>query len=59
CDTIIFPRDIENELEEISDEVKEGMTFIPVSWYDEVFKALFPDADTDKINRLWKKSLLS
>ncbi|KAM9887724.1 hypothetical protein OXX79_013419, partial [Metschnikowia pulcherrima] len=32
CDTIIFPRDIENELEEISDEVKEGMTFIPVSW---------------------------
>ncbi|KAM9909344.1 hypothetical protein OXX69_005514 [Metschnikowia pulcherrima] len=55
CDTIIFPRDIENELEEISDEVKEGMTFIPVSWYDEVFKAIFPDADTDKINRLWKK----
>lgn len=55
CDTIIFPRDIENELEEISDEVKEGMTFIPVLWYDEVFAAIFPNADKDKINRLWKK----
>ncbi|OBA19431.1 ATP-dependent protease La [Metschnikowia bicuspidata var. bicuspidata NRRL YB-4993] len=54
-DTIIFPKDIENELEEVSEEVKDGMTFVPVLWYDEVFAAIFPGADADKINRLWKK----
>ncbi|GEQ68247.1 hypothetical protein JCM33374_g1914 [Metschnikowia sp. JCM 33374] len=54
-DTIIFPKDIENDLEEMSEEVKEGMKFIPVSWYSEVFEVIFPNADKDKINRLWKK----
>lgn len=54
CDTVIFPKDIEHELEEMSEEVKEGMKFIPVLWYDEVFEAIFPGADAAQINGLWK-----
>lgn len=54
CDTVIFPKDIENELEEIPVEVKEGVTFIPVLWYDEVFKAIYPDSNAEKFNSVWK-----
>ncbi|QRG39817.1 ATP-dependent protease La [Candidozyma auris] len=55
CDTIIFPKDIENELEEIPKEVKEGVKFIPVSWYSEVFDAIFPDVTKEDCNNVWKK----
>lgn len=55
CDTIIFPKDIENELEEISDEVKQGVTFIPVSTYQEVFDTIFPTLDTARANKVWKE----
>lgn len=55
CDTIIFPKDIENELEEIPEEVKAGITFIPVEWYSEVFDNLFPNADKEKFNTVWKE----
>lgn len=55
CDTIIFPKDIENELEEIPDEVKDGVTFIPVEWYQEVFDKIFPDATAQKCNEVWKE----
>lgn len=54
CLTVIFPKDIENELEEIPDEVKEGVTFIPVAWYSDVFDALFPNADKSKFANVWK-----
>lgn len=55
CDTIIFPKDIENELEEIPDEVKEGITFIPVEWYQEVFDNIFPNISKEKGNQIWKE----
>lgn len=55
CDTVIFPKDIENELDEISDEIKRGVTFVPVLWYDEVFAAIFPNMDAEKANGLWSK----
>ncbi|CUM64132.1 uncharacterized protein PRCAT00001723001 [Priceomyces carsonii] len=54
CDTIIFPKDIENELEEIPQEVKEGVKFVPVEWYQEVFDTIFPNADSKKFNDVWK-----
>lgn len=54
CDTVIFPKDIENELEEIPDEVKEGVTFIRVEWYQEVFDAIFPHMTAEKGNSIWK-----
>lgn len=53
CDTIIFPKDIENELEEIPTEVKEGVKFIPVEWYLEVFDNLFPSVTPDNGNNVW------
>lgn len=55
CDTIIFPKDIENELEEIPDEVKEGVKFIPVEWYQEVFDTIFPDASKEECSEVWKE----
>ena len=55
CDTVIFPKDIENELEEIPDEVKSGVKFIPVLWYSDVFEAIFPNADKNKFSSVWKE----
>ncbi|CAN3374218.1 hypothetical protein DIURU_004138 [Diutina rugosa] len=55
CDTIIFPKDIANELDEIPEEVKEGVKFIPVEWYQEVFDNLFPTVTKAKGNSVWKK----
>lgn len=54
CDTVIFPKDIENELEEIPDEVKSGVKFIPVLWYSDVFETIFRNADKSKFNDVWK-----
>lgn len=54
CDTVIFPKDIENELEEIPDEVKSGVKFIPVEWYSDVFENIFPNAEKDKFQDVWK-----
>ncbi|MGN0532487.1 MAG: endopeptidase La [Eubacterium sp.] len=36
CDTVIIPRDNAKDLAEISDEVKESVTFVTVSSFDEV-----------------------
>lgn len=54
CNTIIFPKDIENELDEIPDEVKEGVTFHPVEWYQEVFDLIFPKVSEAQANDVWK-----
>ncbi|KAK6460064.1 Lon protease-like protein, mitochondrial [Scheffersomyces coipomensis] len=58
CNTIIFPKDIENELEEIPEEVKEGVTFIPVEWYQEVFDKIFPDVTPEYGNSVWKEEFV-
>lgn len=55
CDTIIFPKDIEHELAEIPEEVKEGITFVPVQWYQDVFNTIFPDMTKDIGNLVWKE----
>lgn len=54
CTTIIFPKDIQNELEEIPEEVKEGIEFIPVEWYLEVFEKVFPNLTEDQCSSVWK-----
>lgn len=53
-DTIILPRDIESELEEVPEEVKEGVKFVPVLQYEEVFETIFPNEDKQKYNATWK-----
>ncbi|CAH2353049.1 lon protease homolog, mitochondrial [[Candida] railenensis] len=53
CNTIIFPKDIENVLEDIPEEVKEGVTFVPVEWYHEVFEKVFPDVTQQEGNSVW------
>ncbi|EGW34234.1 uncharacterized protein SPAPADRAFT_70378 [Spathaspora passalidarum NRRL Y-27907] len=55
CDTIIYPKDIQNELEEMPAEVKEGVTFIPVEWYQQVFDVLFPGLTQQEGNDVWKE----
>lgn len=54
CDTVIIPKDIEYELEDILEEIKDGVKFIPVLWYSEVLDVLFPNADKKKFNDVWK-----
>lgn len=54
CDTIIFPKDIENELEEIPEEIKKDVKFYPVEWYQEVFNIIFPNISEQKCNDVWK-----
>lgn len=39
---IIIPADNERDLDEIPDHIKKGITFHPVSRYEEVFRILFP-----------------
>lgn len=51
---IIFPKDCEYQLEEIPDEVKDGVTYIPVEWYGEVFEHLF-DVSREEGNAIWKE----
>lgn len=41
-------------MEEIPDEVKEGVTYIPVEWYGEVFEHLF-DVSREEGNAIWKE----
>lgn len=54
CTKVIFPKDIENVLEEIPEEVKEGIELIPVEWYQEVFDHIFPNTSVEEINDIWK-----
>lgn len=52
---IIFPKDCEYQLDEIPDEVKEGLTYIPVEWYSEVFEHLFKGISKEEGNSVWKE----
>lgn len=55
CTKVIFPKDIEKSLEEIPDEVKEGVELIPVLWYDDVFNVIFEEHDKQKFGAVWAK----
>lgn len=53
CDKVIFPKSIENTLDDITDEVKKGVTLVPVEWYHEVFDILFENMDKEKFGKAW------
>lgn len=53
CTKVIFPKDIEKSLEEIPDEVKEGVELIPVLWYDDVFDVIFEEHNKEKFGGVW------
>ncbi|CAO3591642.1 unnamed protein product [Absidia cylindrospora] len=47
--TILFPKDNKADWEELPDHIKEGITGIPVDYYDDVFKfVLTPSAKTKR-----------
>ena len=54
---IIFPKDCEYQLDEIPDEVKEGLTYIPVEWYSEVLNICSRESLKKKETQFGKKSL--
>lgn len=37
--------------------IKEGITGKPVSWYADVFDIVFPKLDRERTNKLWKDAL--
>ncbi|KAI9317625.1 ATP-dependent protease La [Dichotomocladium elegans] len=57
--TILFPKDNLSDWEELADHIKEGMTGIPVDYYDDVFKVCFPDVSKDVAEKVWADVLES
>ncbi|KAI8384637.1 ATP-dependent protease La [Radiomyces spectabilis] len=55
--TILFPKDNQADWEELPDHIKEGMTGIPINYYDEIFKICFGDVDQKEANALWSDML--
>jgi len=47
--TVILPRKNERELEDLPDEIRETMTFIPVDQIDEALKIALVPAQVKKI----------
>ncbi|ORZ20678.1 ATP-dependent protease La [Absidia repens] len=55
--TILFPKDNKADWEELPDHIKEGMTGIPVDYYDDVFKICFDTISKDQANNVWNDIL--
>lgn len=54
---IIYPKDNLQHLEEIPDYVKKGMSFFPVSRYEEVAAMVFDEKVLLKVNPSFKENL--
>ncbi|KAI9257181.1 ATP-dependent protease La [Phascolomyces articulosus] len=52
-DTILFPKDNLSDWEELPDHIKEGMTGIPVEYYEDVYKVCFPDVSKEDAENVW------
>ncbi|RCK58954.1 Lon protease, mitochondrial [Candida viswanathii] len=52
---IIYPKDCQSQLDELPDDVKEGITYIPVEWYHEAYEELFKDVTQEEGNNTWKE----
>ncbi|EPX74434.1 lon protease Lon1 [Schizosaccharomyces octosporus yFS286] len=50
---ILFPKGNIADWEQLPDYVKEGLTGVPVEWYDDVFKKIFPNINIEECNNLW------
>ncbi|CAO3589860.1 unnamed protein product [Absidia cylindrospora] len=57
-DTILFPKDNKADWEDLPDHIREGMTGIPVDYYDDVFKICFDSITKDQANDVWKDVLV-
>nr|CAG8435208.1 5474_t:CDS:10 [Entrophospora candida] len=51
--TIIFPDANISDWEELPDNVKEGLTGVPVAWYSDVFKVVFGDISKEYAEKVW------
>ncbi|KAL2316268.1 hypothetical protein POMI540_0216 [Schizosaccharomyces pombe] len=56
---ILFPKSNLADWEQLPDYVKEGLTGVPVAWYDDVFKRVFSNIDAEKCNNLWPNLIKS
>ncbi|KAL9107222.1 MAG: hypothetical protein Q9227_007846 [Pyrenula ochraceoflavens] len=54
---IIFPRENWGDWCELPENIKEGVEGIAVDWYDDVFRIVFSDVDSESANDLWKEQL--
>ncbi|KAB8349881.1 hypothetical protein FH972_023894 [Carpinus fangiana] len=54
---VIFPTDNESDWLELPENIKEGISGKPVSWYNEVFDLVFADLDRTKAGERWKQQL--
>ncbi|KAI7860768.1 ATP-dependent protease La [Circinella umbellata] len=52
-DTILFPKDNLSDWEELPDHIKEGMTGVPVEYYEDVYKVCFPDVSKEIAENVW------
>jgi Lon-like ATP-dependent protease len=54
---IIFPADNMSDWLELPENIKEGIEGKAVSWYNEVFSAVFPNLDREAASKVWAKEL--
>lgn len=55
--TILFPDSNKADWEELPDNIKEGLTGVPVAWYGEVFDVVFKNLDREKANHRWASDI--
>lgn len=55
--TILFPDSNRADWEELPENIKEGLTGIPVAWYGEVFDVVFSKVDREKANLRWSADI--
>ncbi|ORY82607.1 Lon protease C-terminal proteolytic domain-domain-containing protein [Protomyces lactucae-debilis] len=55
--TILFPEANLADWQELPENVREGLTGVPVAWYPEVFDVCFKDLDRAKANTRWVKEI--
>ncbi|CAG8742599.1 31984_t:CDS:2 [Gigaspora margarita] len=57
--TLIFPKANTNDWEELPENIKEGLTGVPVSDYDEVFNFVFGPLSKEQVKQVWESMLAS
>ncbi|KAF9972962.1 ATP-dependent Lon protease pim1 [Actinomortierella ambigua] len=56
--TLIFPQANLPDWEELPENIKEGVTGVPVAWYEDVYKVVFGDSISEEEgNHIWAKEL--
>ncbi|KAG0226014.1 ATP-dependent Lon protease pim1 [Actinomortierella wolfii] len=56
--TLIFPQANLPDWEELPENIKEGVTGVPVAWYEDVYKVVFGDSISEEEgNHVWAKEL--